>query len=142
MRDIRGLLFLFRIFQYVFSYLFYVLICKYFSCFIYNEPSQEQLKATANLIKDIYARRGKLPIYGHRDFNATACPGSKFDLDKLKKLIEVREVQEYTDINAIAWELGHRGIISNNDLWINKADKDADIYWLMRKTVHYIRGRD
>ncbi|HZJ76287.1 MAG TPA: peptidoglycan recognition family protein [Oscillospiraceae bacterium] len=110
--------------------------------FTYNEPPQGQLKATANLIKDIYSRHGKLPIYGHKDFNATQCPGNKFNMDKLKQMVEVNELEEYTDINAIAWELGHRGIISDNDLWIGKANVDTDIYWLMRKMVHYVRQRD
>ncbi len=110
--------------------------------FMDKEPPLEQLQATANLIRDIHKRHGKLPVYGHRDFNATACPGNKFNLDKLKKLIEVREVQEYTNINDIVWELSNRGIITDSGKWIAKANTDTDVYWLMRKAVHYMRNRD
>lgn len=46
---------------------------------------------------------------------------------------------EYTDNNEILWELSHRGIISDVDLWKKYINKDKNIYWLCRKAVHYIR---
>ena len=54
--------------------------------FTNESPSNGQINALVNLIKDIHSRRGKLPIYGHRDFNATACPGDKFPMEQLKKI--------------------------------------------------------
>lgn len=36
--------------------------------------------------------------------------------------------------------LNKAGIISNMPLWKTKADKDANIYWLIRKTAEYIGG--
>ena len=54
--------------------------------FTNESPSNGQINALVNLIKDIHSRRGKLPIYGHRDFNATACPGDKFPMDQVKKI--------------------------------------------------------
>lgn len=45
----------------------------------------------------------------------------------------------YTDIEEILWELGHRGIVTNADLWREKMTTDSNIYWLCQKAVHYIR---
>lgn len=45
----------------------------------------------------------------------------------------------YTDIEEILWELGHRGIVTNVDLWREKMTTDSNIYWLCQKAVHYIR---
>lgn len=45
----------------------------------------------------------------------------------------------YTDIEEILWELGHRGIVTNADLWREKMTTDSNIYWLCQKSVHYIR---
>ena len=45
----------------------------------------------------------------------------------------------YTDIEEILWELGHRDIVTNADLWREKMTTDSNIYWLCQKAVHYIR---
>lgn len=45
----------------------------------------------------------------------------------------------YTDIEEILWELGHRGIVTNVDLWREKMTSDSNIYWLCQKAVHYMR---
>ena len=45
----------------------------------------------------------------------------------------------YTDIEEILWELGHRGIVTNDALWREKMSMDSNIYWLCQKAVHYIR---
>ena len=45
----------------------------------------------------------------------------------------------YTDIEEILWELGHRGIVTNVDLWREKMTSDSNIYWLCQKSVHYMR---
>lgn len=45
----------------------------------------------------------------------------------------------YTDIEEILWELGHRGIVTNVDLWREKMNSDSNIYWLCQKAVHYMR---
>ena len=48
---------------------------------------------------------------------------------------------ELTSVNDIVWELAHRGIISDNGLWLKKLEQDSNSYWLARKTVKYIQGR-
>lgn len=45
----------------------------------------------------------------------------------------------YTDTEEILWELGHRGIVTNANLWREKIATDSNIYWLCQKAVHYIR---
>lgn len=45
----------------------------------------------------------------------------------------------YTDKEEIIWELSHRKIITNVDLWREKIASDTNIYWLCQKAVHYIR---
>lgn len=36
-------------------------------------------------------------------------------------------------INDIVWELHHRGIITDKELWIKKLTADKDVYWLAYK---------
>ena len=47
---------------------------------------------------------------------------------------------EYDKINDIIWELNHRGILTDTNLWIQKASNDINVYWLMRKMCNYVRG--
>ena len=67
--------------------------------------------------------------------------------DKLKNkgLICVKryiEDDELTEINDIVWELAHRGIVSDSDLWVVKLKEDVNAYWLARKAVKYIREHE
>lgn len=48
--------------------------------------------------------------------------------------------KELETINDIAWELAHRGIITDKELWLEKLKTDTNAYWLARKCVNYIRG--
>ena len=52
------------------------------------------------------------------------------------------EIEELTTVNDIVWELAHRKIISNSDLWLEKLEKDKDCYWLARKSLQYIRTHE
>ena len=49
-------------------------------------------------------------------------------------------MKELTEVNDIVWELAHRGIISDSDLWVDKLQKDNNAYWLARKAVQFIRS--
>ena len=60
----------------------------------------------------------------------------------VKRFLQGPEVEELTSINDIVWEFGHRQIISDNKLWVKKAEEDGDIYWLLRKTMQYIREKE
>ena len=45
---------------------------------------------------------------------------------------------ELRSVNDIEWELVHRGIVSDKELWLKKLEKDNNSYWLARKTVKYL----
>ena len=48
---------------------------------------------------------------------------------------------ELTDIDAIVWEYGHRGIITDVDGMVSemKQNPEGRLYWLARKALQYIR---
>jgi hypothetical protein len=48
---------------------------------------------------------------------------------------------ELTSVNDIVWELAHRGIVSDKELWLNKLEQDQNVYWLARKTVKYLQDK-
>ena len=52
---------------------------------------------------------------------------------------DVQEIMELTEVNDIVWELAHRGIVSDSDLWLQKLKDDVNAYWLARKVVCFIR---
>lgn len=59
----------------------------------------------------------------------------------VKRFIFDTVPEELTEANDIVWELKHRGIISDDKLWMSKSC-DINIYWLLRKSVHYIRIKE
>ena len=62
------------------------------------------------------------------------------DVAKLLKTNSV--VAELTTVNDIVWELSHRGIITNIELWLKKLEEDSNSYWLARKTANYLRNKN
>ena len=50
--------------------------------------------------------------------------------------------KELIEVNDIVWELYHRNIISNKDLWTRKLKEDINAYWFARKTVKFLRDHD
>lgn len=46
---------------------------------------------------------------------------------------------EYTDIQQIVWDLHYRGIITDKNLWTEYCEKDSNVYWLLRKGLHWCR---
>lgn len=53
-----------------------------------------QFNAGVWLIKEAYKKYGKIPVWGHREVCATACPGRNFPLDKFKAVTLESEVDE------------------------------------------------
>lgn len=53
-------------------------------------------------------------------------------------------IEEYTEVNDIVWELAHRGIVLDSDGMVEEmsADTDGRLYWLGRKLVQYIRTHE
>ncbi len=50
-----------------------------------EQMSDVQTEAGAALVADILSRYGDLEIIGHREVNATACPGKNFRMDDIKE---------------------------------------------------------
>ena len=61
----------------------------------------------------------------------------------VKKLLnnQKTETKELTTVNDIVWELAHRGIITDKELWLTKLEEDKNSYWLARKTVKYLQSK-
>lgn len=57
---------------------------------------------------------------------------------EIKKRGETADT-DYENIEDILWDLNHRKVISDINLWRNKANSDANIYWLLRKSLWYFR---
>ncbi len=79
-------------------------------------------------------------IVGHGEIGDSNCPGIKFPLASIKENYRNCTIREYEDKNDIIWELSHRGIITNTQLWLNMCE-DNNVYWLLRKLCHYIRTK-
>lgn len=77
----------------------------------------------------------------HQDFSGKYCPHRTLDLgwERFLKKIEGYMNPELTTVNDIVWELSHRGIITNKELWLSKLEADTDAYWLARKCANYMR---
>ena len=73
-----------------------------------------------------------------------------YTMDKFRRDVkahmagEKAKIEEYTDIEAIAWDLSYRGIVTDKQGLIDavKAEPNGRLYWLARKALRYIRQRD
>ena len=46
------------------------------------------------------------------------------------------KTQELTSVNDIVWELNHRGLISDTELWLEKLEKDKNAYHLAKNVCN------
>ena len=110
----------------------------------FDKAEENAARLTAWLLKE--RNWGIDKVKKHQDFSGKYCPHRTLDLgwerflDKVKKYMNTNTEQELTSVNDIVWELNHRGIITDTNLWLNKLEQDEDVYWLARKTVSYIQS--
>lgn len=45
-------------------------------------------------------------------------------------------------INDIVWELNHRGIVTDKELWLNLLKSDEDLYWLANKICNMTQNAE
>lgn len=69
--------------------------------FMSSHPTGTQLDALVELIRDIWKRYPGIPVIGHRDVMATACPGRSFPWADLKKRLEGEQVAEQWKLDII-----------------------------------------
>ena len=69
-----------------------------------ESPSEAILNTLVDLIKDIRSRYGNIPVGGHRDYNATSCPGDSFPMNRLQQLLtqEVNVMLNFKDKDQIS----------------------------------------
>ena len=108
---------------------------------------EQALKKAANLVKKIKKEAGITKVVRHYDASGKICP---FELSennwegwgKFLEMVEADELVELTEINDLVWELSYRGIVTDKELWLGKLSVDENAYWLARKCVNYIRGKN
>lgn len=116
-------------------------------------PTPTILSSLSFAIQYVRQSIGKnLPVKGHRDLMATACPGRNITAAILQKASkgeymetkipdkETSTIPPIKSTNDILWELSHQGVITNINLWKTKMENDLDIYWLCRKVANKMRG--
>lgn len=101
--------------------------------------SATQKQAGKELIQYLKTKYPKAQVKRHRDFNSTACPGKNFPFDEISKGVPTTQVLE--SINDIVWELNHRGIMTNTELWLRKLAEDKDAYWLAYKCANMTKNK-
>ena len=108
----------------------------------YNRAFVNAVELIKHLMKEL-----NIPeecVVRHYDASRKNCPAtmSKNNWQLWSKFKESLKVQKVlTSINDIVWELAHRGIISDKDLWLEKLKEDINSYWLARKAVNYLRSK-
>lgn len=77
----------------------------------------------------------------HQDFSGKYCPHRTLDMgwERFLKKVKSHMTSELRSVNDIVWELSHRGIITNKELWLKKLATDENSYWLAKKCADYIR---
>lgn len=110
-------------------------------------------KAIANtvaLVRKLKKETGITKVVRHYDASRKNCPAelSKNNWEGWEKFLakvneeEVATASELTEVNDIVWELAHRGIVTDKELWLSKLRDDTAAYWLARKCVNYMREKN
>lgn len=106
-------------------------------------PSAKTITNVLELVEYLMKKYSvpKENVIRHYDVTGKACPAYWVDNSKWKaEFWNKIGSGELESVNDIVWELAHRGIITNKELWLSKLETDTDAYWLARKCANYIRG--
>ena len=121
--------------------------------------TEETVKNAVKLVKYLM-QKYNIPIENvirHYDVTHKVCPApfvnNPSEWDKFKSMLvdssdekkqeesvdNGAKTEDLTEVNDIVWELAHRGILTDKNLWLTKLNEDVSSYWLARKTVAYLR---
>ena len=121
--------------------------------------TEETVKNAVKLVKYLM-QKYNIPIENiirHYDVTHKVCPApfvnNSSEWDKFKAMLvgdsgdkkqeetmsKNTNAEALTEVNDIVWELSHRGIITDKNLWLQKLAEDTNSYWFARKTVAYLR---
>lgn len=101
---------------------------------------------TVSLVKHLMAELN-IPVdkvVRHYDASRKNCPASmSADNWALWQTFKAQLAvgSELASINDLVWELAHRGIISDKELWLKKLGQDSNAYWLARKTLKFVQSK-
>jgi N-acetylmuramoyl-L-alanine amidase len=108
----------------------------------YDVAFQNTVALTKHLMTELNISIDR--VVRHYDASGKNCPTSMsknnwalWDTFKAQLTLST----ELTSVNDIVWELAHRGIVSDKELWLNKLEQDQNVYWLARKTVKYLQDK-
>lgn len=79
-------------------------------------PSDELYRFVANVCKGIIERHPIKEIGGHRDYDATACPGQYFDVEKVRQMVKGDSVMQDVKVLVKGKELP--GKLIDNQTWV------------------------
>jgi len=115
----------------------------------YNKAFSKLAELTRYLMKELGIPADR--VVRHYDASRKSCPNTMAGSgwakwQEFKKAVTAAEPapaapKEITTVNDIVWELAHRGIISDKELWLKKLTEDTNAYWLARKTVAFLQGK-
>ena len=55
---------------------------------------------------------------------------------------EEKPMTKEEEINNLVWQMGHRGILTETEKWLDKLRRDEDLYWLLKKIYAYMQNKD
>lgn len=100
-------------------------------------PEAQKLKGI-EIVGQMKSKYPSAKVVGHRELMGTDCPGAYFPFAEISK--GVLPKKELETVNDIVWELNHRGIITDTELWLKKLAEDTDAYWLARKCANMTKN--
>lgn len=106
-------------------------------------PAKAQVQSLAELILDIRTRYKDIPVIGHKDVQATACPGKLFPWADLTARLAKPVAPASPMADAIA-VLQQSGIIASPDYWLGiaatgQAARGDYVNALIRNVADYVR---
>ena len=101
---------------------------------------KEQFDAGRELIQSLRATYPTAKVVGHKDLQATACPGVYFPMASITQ----EPIKLLTSANDITWALNHSFFpITNTKKFVKELDaakkNDSSLYWGYYKLVNYIK---
>lgn len=82
----------------------------------------------------------------HRDYANKSCPGTylyeRHGEIAAKVNAKLSPKTKSEEINDFVWELAERGIVTDKALWLEKAESDVNIYWLIKKFTEFLREKN
>lgn len=102
-----------------------------------EKMSDAQMKAGQELVSYIKKIYPNVDVKGHRDFDATACPGKNFPFDKIKKGTTTAKLTSAKDIIKKLSEQIEIQEVDKAVKALEQAKKEeSSLYWILYKIVN------